>query len=80
MWTEYRLCLLGAYCVPGGLWLAGQVSPGALLCWLSLPRALALYREFKGAEGRALNKTLGGTAQLVLIYSVLFAMGVVFIR
>lgn len=76
MLLEYRLCLLGAYLVPGGLWMMGLVSPGGLLCWLSIPRAVRLYQEFKQAEGRALNKTLGGTAQLALIFSVLLAAGI----
>jgi 1,4-dihydroxy-2-naphthoate polyprenyltransferase len=80
MLSEYRLCLLGAYLVPLGLWVCGRISLGGLLCWLSLPRAVLLYREFARSTGRSLNKTLGGTAQLVLIYSVLFALGVAFFR
>jgi 1,4-dihydroxy-2-naphthoate octaprenyltransferase len=76
MLREYRLCLLGAYLIPLGLWVFGLVSPGGLLGWLSIPRAVRLYQEFKQTEGRALNKTLGGTAQLALIFSVLLAVGV----
>lgn len=51
-----------------------------MLCWISIPQALRRYREFSGAEGRGLNKTLSGTAQLALVYAVLFALGVVTIR
>jgi hypothetical protein len=39
-----------------------------------------LYREFSQTEGRALNKTLGGTAQLALVYAVLFSIGVLAIH
>ena len=80
MHTEYLLCLLGAYGVPLGLWLFGLASVGGLLCWVSIPRAALLYREFSRAEGRSLNKTLGGTAQLALVYAVLFSLGVVVFR
>jgi 1,4-dihydroxy-2-naphthoate polyprenyltransferase len=80
MRTEYLLCLLGAYLVPLGLWMFGLASVGGLLCWLSIPRAVLLYREFSKVEGRSLNKTLGGTAQLALVYAVLLALGVVVIR
>lgn len=75
MQIEYLLCLLGAYLVPLGLWLAGLTSWGGLLTWLSIPQALALYREFSRNEGRALNHTLGGTARLALIHALLFALG-----
>ncbi|MCX6068942.1 MAG: 1,4-dihydroxy-2-naphthoate polyprenyltransferase, partial [Chloroflexi bacterium] len=69
-----------AYLVPLGLWIFGLASVGGLLCWLSLPQAVLMYREFSHAEGRALNKTLGGTAQLALVYAVLFALGMVIFR
>ena len=80
MRAEYLLCLLGAYLVPLGLWTFGLASVGGLLCWFSIPQAVLLYREFLQADGRSLNKTLGGTAQLALVYAVLFALGVVVIR
>jgi 1,4-dihydroxy-2-naphthoate polyprenyltransferase len=76
MLTEYLVCLVGAYLVPLGLWTFGLASVGGLLAWLSLPQAVLLYREFSKTEGRALNKTLGGTAQLALVYAVLFAIGI----
>lgn len=77
MLTEYLVCLLIAYLVPFGLWTFGLAPIGGLLAWLSLPQAVHVYREFSQAEGRALNKTLAATAQLALIFSLLFALGVV---
>jgi 1,4-dihydroxy-2-naphthoate octaprenyltransferase len=80
MLTEYLVCLVGAYLVPLGLWTFGLASVGGLLSWLSLPQAFILYREFSQTDGRALNKTLGSTAQLALVYAVLFALGILIVR
>jgi 1,4-dihydroxy-2-naphthoate octaprenyltransferase len=80
MHAEYLVCLLGAYLVPVGLWLSGLASWGGLLAWLSLPRAFTLYREFSQADGRQFNKSLGDTAQLALIYALLFALGIAIFR
>jgi 1,4-dihydroxy-2-naphthoate octaprenyltransferase len=76
MLTEYLLCLLLAYLVPLGLWTCGLASPGGLLAWFSLPQAFLVYREFSQTEGRALNSTLAATAQLALIYALLFSLGI----
>jgi 1,4-dihydroxy-2-naphthoate octaprenyltransferase len=78
MLIEYLFCLIIAYLVPLGLWMVGLASIGGLLAWLSLPLALAVYREFTRAEGRALNKTLATTAQLALVFALLFALGIAF--
>lgn len=75
MLTEYLACLLGAYLVPLGLWTFALASWGVLLAWLSIPQAVAIYREFSRTEGRALNHTLARTAQLALVYAVLFSLG-----
>ena len=80
MLFEYLVCLAGAYLVPLGLWMFGLATYGGMLAWLTLPRAFLLYREFLQKDGRELNKTLGGTAQLALIYAILFAIGVVIIQ
>lgn len=46
-----------------------------LLALFSLPIAWKLMREVRTLKGRALNKTLAGTARLSLVYSVLLAIG-----
>jgi 1,4-dihydroxy-2-naphthoate octaprenyltransferase len=76
MITEYLACLVAAYLIPLGTWTFGLTSIGGLLTWLSLPQAVMLFYEFSRGEGRSLNKTLGGTAQLALIYAVLLAVGI----
>ncbi|GAB4500650.1 MAG: 1,4-dihydroxy-2-naphthoate polyprenyltransferase [Anaerolineales bacterium] len=75
MLTEYLLCLLAAYLTPLALWAARLSSAGVLLSLLSAPLAVAAYREFSSVSGRALNLTLARSAQLALIFSLLFALG-----
>lgn len=74
---EYALLIAIAYLLPPLLWFVGGLSPWVLLPWLSVPLALRLVRETQRLTGRALNKTLGGTGQLELFYSILLALGIV---
>ena len=76
MLVEYAFCLICAYLVPLGLWVFGAASAGGLLTWFSLPPAIQLSREFSKTDGPKLNKTLGGTAQLALVFAVLFSVGI----
>jgi 1,4-dihydroxy-2-naphthoate octaprenyltransferase len=84
---EYVLLLVVAYLVPVALllaWTPGSVPAGAspawkvvvllplLTAWLAVP----LVRTVRGfAEPRQLNPVLKGTARLALVFSVLFAVG-----
>jgi 1,4-dihydroxy-2-naphthoate octaprenyltransferase len=52
----------------------------ALLTWLSLPLALQATRRVFTQSGRALNAALAETGQTALVYSVLFAVGMVLAR
>ena len=74
---EYVLLIVAAYAVPTLLWLTGESSAWVLLPWLALPLALRLVRTIYHAEGPALNKTLAATANLDLVFCVLFATGLV---
>jgi 1,4-dihydroxy-2-naphthoate octaprenyltransferase len=74
--VEYLLPIAVAYLAPPLLWLAGGLAPWALLPWLTLPFAVRLVRQTRPETGRALNKTLAGTAQLELLFSILFAIGI----
>lgn len=75
--TEYALLIALAYLMPPLLWRHGGLAPWVLLPWLTAPLAVRLVRETRRLTGRALNKTLGGTGQLELLYSVLLAIGIV---
>lgn len=75
---EYFFLLAAAYTVPLLLWLAGWASAWSLLPWLTLPSALHLARSIHSSTaGPSLNKALAGTANLDLLFSALFAVGLV---
>jgi 1,4-dihydroxy-2-naphthoate octaprenyltransferase len=73
---EYIAMLVVSYLIPPALAVAGLAPWWVLLPWLSLPLAVGLGRiVLSGAEGRALNPVLKRTGQLVLVFGVLFALG-----
>jgi 1,4-dihydroxy-2-naphthoate polyprenyltransferase len=72
---EYILCLAAAYLIVFGLCLASILPWWAMLTWLSLPMAWRLVRMVLTLQGKPLNPALGGTGQLVLIFSILFLVG-----
>ena len=47
-----------------------------LLPLVTLPRAILLARQVMSVEGPDLNRTLVGSAQLLLLHSILFAVGI----
>ncbi len=74
---EYLLCLVGAYLVSLGMWLAGLSSVWVMLSWLSLPLAWQVLRFVWQQTGRPLNEALAGTGRLTLAYALLFSLGMV---
>jgi 1,4-dihydroxy-2-naphthoate octaprenyltransferase len=75
---EYVALLVVAYAIPVLLWLRFGFNTWLLLPWLTLPLAVRLVRTLATAtDGPTLNKTLAGTAQLGLLFSLLFALGIV---
>lgn len=74
---EYVVCLVGAYLVPLLLALTGTATAWLLLSWLSIPLAVYWARVVFRERGRPLNRALGGTGQLVLVYAILFSLGLV---
>lgn len=75
--AEYAVLLALAYAIPLALWLLRGASAWALLPLLTLPVAVPLARVVITTEGPALNRALTGTAQLLALYGVLFALGIV---
>jgi len=72
---EYAACLLGAYLVPLFL-VASRLAPAwILLALLSIPLAISLTRLVWRTTGRPLNRALGETGQLTLLYSLLYSLG-----
>jgi 1,4-dihydroxy-2-naphthoate octaprenyltransferase len=72
----YALCVAVAALVPVALWLWTGDHPLAMLAVLILPLALPVVRQLRDErDARNLNPLLGGTARLLLVYSVLFSLG-----
>lgn len=74
---EYFLLLAGAYIIPIILYATRLFSPAILLPFLSLPFGVYLTGYVFNEEGRVLNAVLARTAQLTLIYSLLFSAGII---
>jgi 1,4-dihydroxy-2-naphthoate polyprenyltransferase len=74
---EYGLLLALSYAVP--LFLATSSAGGrfVLLPLLTLPLGRKLMRAVATEQGRALNARLAGTAKLLLLFGLLFALGIV---
>lgn len=75
---EYLALLAVAFAAPAVHWAAGWDGPWVLLAWLSLPLAVPPARKVLGrVEGPALNRALGETARLMVVFGALYALGIV---
>lgn len=74
--AEYAVLLAAAYAIPVLLVVRGA-GTFTLLPLLSVPLAAPLLLRVAREEGPALNPALGGTGRLELVFSVLFAAGLV---
>ncbi len=75
--AEYALLVAAAYGVPVLLVATGRLAPLALLPLVTLPLALPLLKSVARDHGATLNRTLVGTARLLLLHGVAFAAGIV---
>ena len=76
--AEFIVLIALAYIVPVLLVLTGRAGVPLLLVLVSLPLALSLVRSLHNDRGPLLNHTLAGTARLFLVWSVLYAAGLLF--
>lgn len=74
---EYGALLLIALLTPVVFWLVGWLGWWWILTLGSWPLTWRLWGQIRHNQGRALNGTLGATAQMQLVYSVLLAMALV---
>lgn len=73
---EFALMLIAAYAVPFIVVCKQLGSVWVLLAVLTLPQALRIWGILRsGTAGKALNPILGQTAQLLLWFCLLFAIG-----
>lgn len=75
--AEYALLLLVSYGVPLVLWLQGA-NPWIFLPWITLPLAADAWRGVGSLHGKALNGVLVATARLLIVFGLLFTLGLVF--
>lgn len=74
---QYAINLVLGYTVPFLLICGKMTSFWALLPIISLPKGVEIWRSLRGGlSGRALNPQLGKTAQVLLVYCLLLAIGV----
>jgi 1,4-dihydroxy-2-naphthoate octaprenyltransferase len=73
--TQYRALIAVSYLTPVALAISRATGAEVLLTILSLPLALKTERAVNASEGRALNPLLAATAKLLLIFGILFALG-----
>jgi len=71
---QYLLLVAAAYLVPALLLAQGELGRAAALPWLTLPWAVVLTRRVFRDEAALLNRTLVGTAKLLLVFGVLFTL------
>lgn len=73
---EYALLLLLSYATPPLMMALGWVGPWVLLPLVTAPWGLRLARSVSRDRGPVLNETLAGTAKLLSLYGMLFAVGI----
>lgn len=70
-------CIVAAALLPLGLWRWGGCPPGIMLAAVTLPASGPAFRQvFAPPDGPALNRTLAYSGKLMLLYALLFALGV----
>lgn len=72
---EYAIVVGLAYLAPILLAVVNLAPWWGLLGWLSIPRALGVWKIVQQESGRTLNQALAGTGQVELLYGVLFGLG-----
>ncbi len=77
---EYALLLAASYLILPLLAVLGVLPWGSLLAWLSLPLGWRSLQIVLTQHGRPLNAALAGSGQTVLLYSVLFFLGLALAR
>jgi 1,4-dihydroxy-2-naphthoate octaprenyltransferase len=75
--NEYGLLLVASYATPIVMFFLGWSSAWVCLPLLTIPSAIQLFRSVVTDRGVALNQTLAGTAKLLSLFGVLFAIGIV---
>ncbi len=73
---EYAFLLVVAYLTPVTMLLCGVTSLWVCLPLLTIPWGARLTRSVARDQGTVLNQTLAGTAKLLSVFGILFAIGI----
>ncbi len=73
--AQYALALAIPYVVPAIHFFVRDAAPWVFLPLLSLPLAIKLFRDFTSKTGSDLNPVLENTAKLLVVFGVLYAIG-----
>ena len=73
---EYALLLVVAYVAPVTMLLCGVTGLWVCLPLLTIPWGATLARSVARDQGTVLNQTLAGTAKLLSVFGILFAIGI----
>ena len=73
--AQYAALLGVAYVMPVVLWLARGAGWSVLAPLLTLPIAYSTFTRIARTRGRGLNALLARTAQIMLMFSILFSVG-----
>lgn len=74
--AQYAAFLGVAYIVPVVVWATTSARWPVLIPLVSLPLAVRLYQQVATTRGVGLNALLARTAQLMLLFGILFSLGV----
>ncbi len=72
---EFVSIVILAFVIVVLLSISDIATPWLLLTWLSLPLVFSSSSSVLNQRGKILNKTLAGTGQLTLVFSLLYAVG-----
>ena len=78
-WTrrEYAILLALAFFSPVLMAMSALLPVWILVVWLGAPLGFRLIHAVAADTGRALNRSLAGTGTLVLVFSLLFSLGMI---
>jgi 1,4-dihydroxy-2-naphthoate octaprenyltransferase len=74
---EFIVVVILAFVITFLLAISDLSTPWLLLTWLSLPLVFSTSNSILNHRGKILNKTLAETGKLTLIFSFLFAIGLI---
>lgn len=75
--VQYAAMLAIAYAVPVAQYWMDQANEWIFLPLLSVPLAMMLMRQFLTLRGRELNPVLEKTAKLLVLFGILYTIGIV---